>query len=240
MKILNGKKEAEKILREVKKGIKREKLSPVLAVVLVGEDKPSKIYVRLKKEAAQKVGIGFQLYKFKKSASQEEIEKKIAELNNDKKINGIIVQLPIAKKFDTQKIINAIDPQKDVDGFHPQNQKLFFEGKEAFQPVFPNAILNLLKSSRQDLKNKKAVIISHSKKFGELMKMMLERNKIKADYILLKDFKDNLKKIKNYSIIITAVGIPNLIGGDILKKGSIVIDRRNNQKRQKNFRRCRF
>lgn len=224
MKALNGKKEANKILAEIRKGVKKAKKKPFLAVVLVGDDKASKLYVKLKKEAAKKVGIGFRLCKFNEDDSQIDIESKIMELNEDKKISGIIVQLPIPKIFNTQKIINTIAPEKDVDGFHPINEKLFLRGKERFIPVFPNAIFRMLKSSGQKLKNKKAILIINSEKFGKLMKVMLERNGMEAEYILAKKFKDNPQYIKNYQIIITAVGIPNLINGSIIKKGCIIID----------------
>lgn len=223
-KILNGKKEANKILAEIRKGVRRADIKPFLAVVLVGNDKASQLYVKLKKEAAEKVGMGFKLCKFKEDASQIDIESKIMELNEDRRISGIIVQLPVPKIFKTQRIINTITPEKDVDGFHPANEKLFFKGTERFIPVFPNAILRLLKSSEQNLKNKKSALIVNSEKFGKLLKVLLERNGIQAEYILAKNFKDNPQYIKNFPIVITAVGIPNLINGNIIKKRSIIID----------------
>jgi methylenetetrahydrofolate dehydrogenase (NADP+) / methenyltetrahydrofolate cyclohydrolase len=216
MKILSGKKEAKKILAGIQKGIKKAKIKPFLAVVLIGEDKASEIYVKLKKEAARKVGIEFQLHKFSEDASQIEIESKIADLNEDKKVNGIIVQLPVPKGFNTQKIISAIAPKKDADGFSNKSGKII--------PVFPTAIIRLIESAKKNISGKKAIVIANSKTFGETMCRMLQLKKVKADYILLKDFKDKFKNIKNYSIVITAVGVPGIVTGLVLKKGAIVID----------------
>jgi len=214
MKLLEGGKISDKILKNIQKKIKSENLNPGLAVVLIGENEASKIYVNLKKKAAEKIGIKFYLSKFSENSPESEVIEKIENLNKNKKISGIIVQLPLPKGFNTQKIINAVNPQKDVDGFHPENKKL--------QPVFPGAILEMIKSTGIDLKSKKAIAISNSKKFGEVMKKVLEKNKIQADYILSKDIKKDVSA--KYDILISAVGKPNFIKGEMLKKDAIVID----------------
>lgn len=220
MKLLKGKRISEKILKTLKNRIKREKLKPTLAVFLVGEDKASEIYVNLKSKAAEHVGIKFLLLKFKKTEREAKIIQKIEELNKNKKISGIIVQLPLLKKFNTQKIINTIDPAKDVDGFHPKNLKYFLSGQPEICPVFPMAIMKFLKPSF----GKKAVVIAHSKKFGEIMIAALKKKKVKATYILQKEANKNLVEIKRADIIISAVGQPGLIKGDMIKKGAIIID----------------
>lgn len=224
MKILEGKKIAEDILEEIAKGIKDSKPKPGLAVVLVGKNEASEIYVRLKKEKSERIGIDFHLFRFKEDDSEKKIMKKIIELNKDKKINGIIIQLPIPKKFITQKLINAIDPSKDVDGFHPENIRLFLENNERFFPVFPQAMLSLIESANKNIKNKKAVIIANSKLFGEMMMKTISRKGASASYILRKDLKNNLEKIKNSDIIVTATGVPGTINGDMVKEGVIIID----------------
>lgn len=236
VKLLQGQKISEKILNNLKLKINRGKIRPTLAVILVGSDKASRIYVTLKEKAAEKIGIKFSLHKFKELAAQTEIIKKIKKLNNDQKISGLIVQLPLPGKFNAQKIIDAIDPQKDADGFHPQNIKLFLKGKGEVParnasrsdtggfPVFPKAIMRILEFSQVSLKNKKALVIANSQIFGETMKAALKQENIKADYILAKDLKNSLSKIKNADILITAVGKPNLIKSEMIKKGALIVD----------------
>lgn len=238
MRLLRGRKIADKILADLKKAIQKQKSKPALAVLLVGENKASRIYASLKQKAAQRNGIGFYLYEFSKNSSEKEIIGKIKELNGDKKISGIIVQLPLPKKFSaqggsasggkTQKIINAISPEKDADGFsaqggpaggrHPQ------KNSTSLQPVFPKAILKLIESSGQKIAGKRAIVVANSKKFGETMVAALKQKKIRANYILAKEIKNNLAKLKKADMIITAVGKPDLITGDMVKKNVVIID----------------
>lgn len=235
MRLLKGKKIADKILADLlKRAVKKQKSKPALAVLLVGENKASRIYASLKQKAAQRNGIGFYLYKFSKNSSEKEIIGKIKELNGDKKISGIIVQLPLPKKFKTQKIINAISPKKDADGFsaqggpalggHPQNKKPFSKNYGKILPVFPKAILKLIESSGQKIVGKMAIVVANSKKFGETMVAALKQKKIRANYILAKEIKNNLAKLKKADMIITAVGKPKLINGGMIKKNAIIID----------------
>lgn len=218
MKLLQGKIISEKILGGLKKKISARKVKPGLAVILVGENKASETYVFLKEKAAKKIGINFYKFKFVKNTAENKITDKIKELNADKKINGIIVQLPLPKKFHTQKIINLISLQKDADGFSGQiNAK-------SLQPVFPKAIIKMIESSKVNLKNKKAVIIANSKIFGKTMQIALAKKKIKSEYILSKKLKQNIGKIQKADIIISAVGKRNLIVGDMIKKGAIIVD----------------
>jgi methylenetetrahydrofolate dehydrogenase (NADP+)/methenyltetrahydrofolate cyclohydrolase len=224
MKLLEGKKIAEKILKEVAKNIKKEKLRPSLAVILVGKNEASEIYVRLKGKAAKKIGINFQVIRFSEKVENNSIMNKIASFSQDKKISGIIVQLPLPKKFNSQKIISSIDPVKDVDGFHPKNTRLLIKGKEIFWPVFPHAIWRMIEHSGEKIKGKQAVIVANSKKFGEIMSAVLKKNKVASSYILCKDYKKFQKKIKNADILISACGHPGMIRGEIVKKGAMIID----------------
>jgi len=226
MRLLKGKKIAGKILKDLKKALQKQKNRPGLAVVLVGENKASKVYVGLKKKAAKAVGINFYLYKFKKLEKESVVIKKIKELNKDKKISGMIVQLPLPSGFSTQKIINVIDVQKDADGFHPENLKKFIAGGKGVEPVFPKAIISILEElPRAELsETKKAVIIANSKEFGNTMKAALKIKGIKADYILARDIKNKSDKIKEAGILISAVGKPRLIKGGMIKKDAIIID----------------
>jgi methylenetetrahydrofolate dehydrogenase (NADP+)/methenyltetrahydrofolate cyclohydrolase len=212
MKLLKGKIVAEKILGELRKKIAKRRIKPGLAVVLVGENKASDIYVSLKQRAAGRVDMDFWVLKFSARSAEKDILQAIKELNQDENINGIIVQLPLPKKFNTQKIISAIDSKKDADGFSGMN------------PVFPMAIWKLLESSGKELKNKKAVVIANSEIFGEMMVKVLKNKKIKAEYILSKNIKGQIPNIKSADIIVTAIGKPKFLKGTMLKKGAIVID----------------
>lgn len=231
MKLIKGRKIADGILADLRRKIKKEKLKPGLAVILVGEDKASQIYVALKKKAARKIGVNFFFFKFGKNIPEGKIISKIKELNKDEKIHGILIQLPLPAKFNTQKIINAVVYQKDVDGFHPINIKLFHKGKEIISPVFPKAIIKLLDSVYKIKKSSKAIVATKSKNFGEVMVLALAKNKIKADYVLASSLtrpSDTLslreRGIRQADIIISAVGNPGLIKGKMIKKGAIIID----------------
>ncbi|HEX7586215.1 MAG TPA: bifunctional 5,10-methylenetetrahydrofolate dehydrogenase/5,10-methenyltetrahydrofolate cyclohydrolase [Patescibacteria group bacterium] len=224
MKLLKGKKISEKILENLKNRIKKERLRPGLAVILVGQDKASKIYVNLKNKAAERVGIKFFLLKFKETEKETKIIQKIEELNKNKKISGIIVQLPLPKKFNTQKIINSINPEKDVDGFHPKNISRFMGYEGEIWPVLPHAIARLVKSTGMKIENKKALVLANSVRFGEVMKATLQNKGMEANYILAKNIGKNLKNVKTADILISAIGKPGLVRGDIIKKGAIIID----------------
>ncbi|MEK7598233.1 MAG: bifunctional 5,10-methylenetetrahydrofolate dehydrogenase/5,10-methenyltetrahydrofolate cyclohydrolase [Patescibacteria group bacterium] len=230
MKLLEGKKISERILKKLENRIKKEKLKPALAVILVGDDKASEIYVKLKKKSAERIGIRFRLFRFEKNENENTIMKKLSDLNKNKNVSGIIVQLPLPKKFSTQKIINSIDPKKDVDGFSAKNGSAFgghpLKSFTGFQPVFPHAIIKLLKAvPRAELSERyKAVALVNSKKFGEVMVAALAKKKIKAGYIFYKELKKNPKVLKQADIIISACGRPGFIKGKMVKAGVIIID----------------
>ncbi|MDO8240456.1 MAG: bifunctional 5,10-methylenetetrahydrofolate dehydrogenase/5,10-methenyltetrahydrofolate cyclohydrolase [Candidatus Moranbacteria bacterium] len=224
MQILEGKKIAEAILLEVKNKITADQAHPQLGVVLVGADEASKIYVNLKGKAAEKNGIGFRKIEMADTVSEKDLLDAIYDLNADETISGIIVQLPLPEHLDKNKIIQAIDPKKDVDGFHSENIALFFSGQERFAPVFPNALMELLKSTGKNLANKKAVIICNSQEFGQTMQVALQKENITSQYFFRADMSENINVIKDADIIITACGEPNLISGEMLKDGVIIID----------------
>lgn len=238
MKIFNGKKEAEKILADLKKKIKREGKKPKLAVILVGENPASRLYVKLKKSAGEKIGLEVIEIKFKKNVLEKEIIKRIKEFNLDKSIQGIIVQLPLPSGFKTEKIIEAIDPKKDVDGFHPVNRALLKNGKPYFYPVLPLAILTALKKSGKNLKNKKILALVNSNIFGRVLSDFLKRNGLRIRYILFSELqglflRGGLRKgspafrqrqIKEADVLITVFSRPNFIKGSMIKKGAVLID----------------
>jgi methylenetetrahydrofolate dehydrogenase (NADP+)/methenyltetrahydrofolate cyclohydrolase len=227
MRLFNGRKVADKILDELKADIKKNKLKPKLAVILVGEDEPSKIYVRLKKEAGRKVGIKVDVHRFEEDENENVITKKIMELSRDKEINGIIVQLPLPPRFKTNAITGLIDPEKDVDGFHKANQQLLQKSKPRFISPLPAAILLAARAGTKNmLKNKKAAALVNSRTFGDVLKIILEREGVKFDYSIKKVcmISGSEEEFQEADILITACGCPNLVGKEMIKKGAVVID----------------
>jgi methylenetetrahydrofolate dehydrogenase (NADP+)/methenyltetrahydrofolate cyclohydrolase len=227
MDILEGKKIADAILKKLRDEIKREKISPSLAVILVGKNKASEIYVKLKFRRAKEIGINLSIFRFGDSVNEQKVISEIRKLNKNKKIHGIIVQLPLPKKLNTQKIINSISPMKDADGFFKKTDKLL--------PVFPQAIMKLIESSEEKISGKKAIVVANSKIFGETMKKTLEAKKVKAEYILAENISKNIDKIKKADILVSAIGKKGIIKGNIIKRGVIVIDGGITQKGKKVF-----
>jgi len=209
MRIFNGKKIADETLSDLKKKIKKRGFKPKLAVISVGKDLSSELFIRNKKRAAQKIGINVLYYKLKKI--EKEIIERIEKLNSDSSVNGIIVQLPLPKNLNTSKIIGRISSQKDVDGF---------QKKTPFLSPLISAIQIALKSSTKTLKGKKIVALVRSDFFGRALKFSLAKEKIKIDYLKNK----KTSEVRRADIIISICGCPNLIKGDMIKKGAVLID----------------
>lgn len=224
MELLYGKPVAEKILSHIKSEIALHSEKPGLAVILVGKDKASQIYVSLKEKRAQEIGMNFFRFDIAENTPQEEIISKITKLNKDEKVHGIIVQLPLPKGFDTDKIISTIDPAKDADGFHPVNTKKFLNGDECVWPVFPRAIMDLIESSGENLNGKKAIVVANSQEFGNIMVAALGKSGLEAGYVLSNELPSKLGQISEANVVVSAVGSPGLLRGQMFKEGSIVID----------------
>jgi len=216
--LIDGKALADKILLELKDKVAQLSRPPGLAVILIGDDPASHRYVKKKKEASQKIGINFCDYlcggKFYPNTSEKEILEMIDFLNKDKTIDAIIVQLPLPKKFNTQKIINAIDPKKDIDGFHPKN-------KTIVSPLI-QAINEVLKQTKENLKGKKILIVSKNPIFADPLKQSLEKQGLKTETV--KPDAKLVEKTKQADILVTVVGQPGLIKKTMVKKNTIVID----------------
>jgi len=224
MKLLYGKPIADEILSRLQSDIFKSAKKPGLAVILAGNNEASKIYVALKEKAAAEIGMNFFLHRVAENVLEKEVTELIEKLNRDDSVHGIIVQLPLPAAFDTEKIISSIDPEKDADGFHMQNIADFMSGNGKIFPVFPQAILCLAESSGEELKNKKAIVIANSDEFGKVMVSALEQKSISAEYIISGEIQRNLGKIEAADIVVSAVGSPGLIKGEMLKEGAIIID----------------
>jgi len=221
MPLLNGKIIAAQIRSSLKDFIEHQAKKPGLAVILVGDDPASHLYVSLKEKACLSVGIHFEKYLFPASTTDEEILKKITELNQQQNIDGILVQLPLPNQ-DTDKIIAAINPKKDVDGFHPENLLNLENNKPGVISPVVLGVINLLEITHEPLAGKKAALVM-SKIFARPFEAILAHKKIVTEIVSAEDL-DLKEKIKNSDIVVTAVGKPNLITGEMIKTGAIVID----------------
>ena len=225
--IIDGKKEAEVIRGEIKKEILEIKLktnkTPSLTVILIGDFTPSKIYVKNKEKSAQEVGINSKILKYPKNVSEKEILIKINELNKDKNISGILVQLPLPDQISKEKIINAIHPSKDVDGFNPVNVGNLSSGYNSIVPCTPMGCLLLIKKVEKNLSGKHAVIIGRSNLNGKPMAQLLlkENCTVTIVHSKTKNLQDECLKA---DILVAAVGVPNLVKKDWVKDNAIVID----------------
>lgn len=224
MRLLLGKPVADKILSQLKENIERENLKPGLAVLLIGEDKASQIYVSLKEKRAQEIGMNFFRFDLSENVSQQEVISKIEDLNRDEKVNGVIVQLPLPKGFDTDKIISTIDPKKDADGFHKKNIEKFLEGEDNIWPVFPRAIVKIMESTGEKLDGKKAIVVANSTEFAGTMVAALAKFGLEARYVLSRELPSKLGQIREANVVVSAVGSPGLLKGEMLQSGSIIID----------------
>lgn len=232
VKIINGNQLAEKIKNEIVKeilelngGLTVAPRRPNLAIILIGEREDSKLYVNLKEKEAKKVGIDTHLYKCPENISEGEALDMIKCLNNDGAIDAILIQLPLPAGFDTDKIIRAIDPKKDVDGFHPDNLSILFKTRDhagVMPPVF-EAVLEMLKSIKYELKGKQVCVISNSEIFGKALARVLECGQAKAAAMRADDA-DLKKKTSQADLLITAVGKPEFIKKEMVKKDAVVID----------------
>jgi len=225
--ILDGKKEAALLREEIRKEIleikKKINKSPGLSVILIGEFEPSQIYVKNKEKNSREVGISSEVIKYSKEVKQTEILEKIEELNNNTNVSGILVQLPLPPHISKEKIINAIDPSKDVDGFHPINVGNLSSGYKAIVPCTPLGCLLLIKKVEKNLTSKHAVIIGRSNLNGKPMAQLLLKEDCTVSIVHSKT-KDLKSECQKADILVAAVGVANLVKGDWVKKDSIIID----------------
>tara|TARA_B100001540_G_scaffold169536_1_gene149816 strand:- start:457 stop:1293 length:837 start_codon:yes stop_codon:yes gene_type:complete len=225
--IIDGKKESQLIRQEIKKEIDSIKLKkdkvPGLSVILIGNYPPSEIYVRNKQKSSIEVGINSEIIKYQNDVTEKEVLKKIQELNNNENVSGILVQLPLPKHISKEKIINAINPLKDVDGFNPINVGNLASGYKAIIPCTPLGCLLLIKKIERNLTGKHAVIVGRSNLNGKPMAQLLLKENCTVTIVHSKT--KNLKaECQKADILVAAVGVAKLIQADWIKKESIVID----------------
>ncbi len=225
--IIDGKAVAREVREAVKNEVERlgreRGLVPGLSVVLVGEDPASQVYVRNKGKACEKTGIRSVQHTLPEDTTQERLLGLIEELNNDPSVHGILVQLPLPPHIDEHSVIEAISPEKDVDGFHPFNVGRLVVGRPAFRPCTPAGIMRLLDSTGIDLTGKEAVVVGRSNIVGKPVAfMLLERNSTVT--ICHSRTEDLPSKIARADVLIGAVGRPEMIKGEWIKPGAVVVD----------------
>ena len=225
--IIDGKKEAALLREEIKKEIlllkEKTKKVPGLSVILIGDFTPSQIYVKNKEKNSKEVGINSEVIKYPKDITEQEVLNKIKELNNNPEVSGILVQLPLPKHINKEKIINAIHPKKDVDGFNPINVGNLASGYDAIIPCTPLGCLHLIKKIEKNLSGKHAVIIGRSNLNGKPMAQLLLRENCTVTIVHSKT-KDLKAECQKADILVAAVGKANLVKSDWVKKDSIIID----------------
>ena len=227
MILIDGKKEAASLRLKLKDEVielkKKYNEVPGLTVILIGEFAPSQIYVRNKEKSAKEVGLNSDVIRYPNDVDEKTILKKIKDLNEDSSVSGILVQLPLPKHIDKKKVIESISPSKDVDGFHPVNVGNLSSGYESSIPCTPLGCYLLLKKIEPNLSGKKAVIIGRSNLNGKPMAQLLlkENCTVTITHSKTKNLKSECLLA---DIIIAAVGIPELVKGDWVKKDSIIID----------------
>ena len=231
MQLLDGKATAGAIREELKEAVESRKNEgkkiPHLAAVLVGSDGGSLTYVNAKVKACDYIGFDSSLIKYESEVTEEELLKKVHELNNDDNIDGFIVQLPLPEHIDELKVTEAIDPKKDVDGFHPMNLGKMVLSLSGFLPATPAGIMELLKRNNIETSGKDCVIIGRSNIVGTPLSIMLSRNSNPGNctVILAHSRTKNLKDITaRADIIIAAIGIPGFVTADMVKEGAIIVD----------------
>ncbi len=230
-KILDGLKVSKDIKKEIKeevtKIVESGKRAPHLAAILVGENGASKAYVNSKVKDCKEVGFGSSLLKFSDTISEEELLAEIQKLNNDPEIDGFIVQLPLPKGMDQEKIINAIDPKKDVDGFHPENFGRMALEMDAFLPATPYGIMTLLERYDIDTRGKNCVVIGRSRIVGRPMSILMSSkgNPGDATVTLVHSHTANIEEYtQKADIIIVALGAPKYLKGNMIKEGAVIVD----------------
>ncbi len=224
MRILEGKAVADEIFSRVKEAVSDCGKIPGFGAILVGDDPASRMYVDLKKKAAQKCGMLFCDYTLPSNATDEQVLEIVEFLNKDPEIHGILVQLPLPSHLDKARILNAIDPRKDVDGLTEKNKECAREDGECFVCPFPRAISVLLEGSGVSLEGKRAVVLANSEGFGLVMTTMLDQKGMEAQYVLSQEKERSRKLIFRADVLISAVGRSNFVTAEMIKDGAIIID----------------
>lgn len=226
--IIDGKAIAQEVRQDVAKKVselKSKGINPCLAVILVGENPASVSYVTGKQKALAEAGMTDRSVRLPESTTEEELLKLIAELNNDKTVDGILVQLPLPKHINEDRVVMAIDPSKDVDGFHPVNVGNMMIGRKAYLPCTPHGVIVLLEKMGIETTGKHAVIIGRSNIVGKPLSILMSSKKVNSTVTICHTGTKNMAEItKQADILVAAAGHPMTVTSDMVKSGAVVID----------------
>ena len=223
MKVLNGKEVANKIKDQLKEEVSKMQKDICLTVIQVGDNKASNVYVRNKKNACEYIGIESEVYKLSEDVNEEDVIKAINVLNNDNAVNGILVQLPLPKHIDENKVIQTISPEKDVDGFHELNVGKLVIGEDTFIPCTAKGIIELLQYYDIDIEGKECVIVGRSNIVGKPTAIELLHHN--GTITMCHSKTRNLKEIcKRADILVCAIGKPKFFDKEYVKEGAVVVD----------------
>ncbi|MCA9240030.1 MAG: bifunctional 5,10-methylenetetrahydrofolate dehydrogenase/5,10-methenyltetrahydrofolate cyclohydrolase, partial [Planctomycetales bacterium] len=201
--------------------IENNAATPRLAAVLVGDDPASDVYVRNKRRACEEVGMESDLYRLTAETTQEELLTLVAKLNKDVAVHGILVQLPLPKQIDEDRVLKAINPAKDVDAFHPENVGLLVQGQPRFLPCTPHGVMQMLRRSGVEIEGKHAVVLGRSHIVGRPLSIMLSQPDANATVTLCHSRTKNLSEItRQADILVAAIGKPKFVTADMVKPGA--------------------
>ncbi|MFC1789526.1 tetrahydrofolate dehydrogenase/cyclohydrolase catalytic domain-containing protein [Patescibacteria group bacterium] len=223
MIILDGKKLSEKILKKLKEEIKKSRFRPILAVILIGDNLVSKLYIKQKEKACVEIGAGFRLFCFPLKINIVLLKKEIEKIVDDSNNSGVIIQLPLPKELNTQEILDIVPPEKDVDVLSGRILEKFYSGDFSFLPPVVGAVSEFFKEYKISFINKKILLIGAGRLVGKPLASWFFQNGINLS-VANKFSKNILSLVKNADIIISGAGNPGLIKGNMIKKGVIVID----------------
>ncbi len=226
-KLIDGKAIGKAIREEVRKEVEilkeKEGRVPCLGVILVGEDPASQTYVRMKEKACDQAGFVSRTYRLSGDTTQEELIKMVNKLNSDNEIHGILVQLPLPQGLDEKEVLNTIFPEKDVDGFHPVNVGRLMSGDPVFVPCTPRGVIELLDREGVEIKGKRAIVVGRSNIVGKPAAILLLQRHATVT-ICHSRTQDLPGEVRRADIVVAAVGRPEMVKGDWIKEGAIVID----------------
>lgn len=225
MGIIDGDEIASRVRDETADDISRMDRTPKLVAVLMSDDPASETYVRMKREAAEEVGIESETVRIDPDAPEEELVSTVAELNDDSGVDGILVQLPLPDHVDEERAIEAVAPEKDVDGFHPYNKGLLLEGRPRFVPATPKGVVRMLREHGVDLEGKHVVVVGRSEIVGKPLAALLMSRDVNATVTVCHSRTENVEEhTRAADVLVAAVGVPEFVTADMVGEGVVVVD----------------
>jgi methylenetetrahydrofolate dehydrogenase (NADP+)/methenyltetrahydrofolate cyclohydrolase len=225
MDIIDGDEISSRVRKEVADEVTRMEKTPKLVAVLMSDDPASETYVRMKREAADEVGIESETVRIDPDAPEEKLLSTVAELNEDDDVDGILVQLPLPDHVDEERALEAVSPEKDVDGFHPFNKGLLLEGRPRFVPATPKGVVRMLREHGVELGGKDVVVVGRSDIVGKPLAALLFSRDVNATVTVCHSRTEDLgRHTRNADVVVAAVGVPEFVTADMVSEGVVVVD----------------